>query len=277
MKTPMKFAGMGLVLAALSACGSAVPESNPDLRGGMTPIGQGVGLSYEQYEAQRLGREQALTSAPQPAISAEELRAAGLPVAQQTPGAAGLPRTDPVTGAPLDTVSPVGGVAPAPAVAPSAAPLGPSAPLGTGVVAAPAPVVPVAPGRSPSISDEQSFAAVTARETIESDAERRARQAAAYQVVPPQALPRRDGSAGPNIVQYALATTNAVGQPLYRRGGLGRESAYRRACAAFASPDLAQLEFLSQGGPERDRLGVDPDGDGFACGWNPAPFRAARG
>ena len=37
----------------------------------------------------------------------------------------------------------------------------------------------------------------------------------------------------------------------------------------------AQIDFLAKGGPERDRLGVDPDGDGYACAWNPAPFRAA--
>jgi hypothetical protein len=41
------------------------------------------------------------------------------------------------------------------------------------------------------------------------------------------------------------------------------------------SDDLAQEAFLSEGGPERDRLGVDPDGDGFACRWDPTPFRRA--
>ena len=38
---------------------------------------------------------------------------------------------------------------------------------------------------------------------------------------------------------------------------------------------LAQEEFLRTGGPERDKLGVDPDGDGFACAWDPRPFRTA--
>ena len=33
---------------------------------------------------------------------------------------------------------------------------------------------------------------------------------------------------------------------------------------------------LERGGPQRDRLGVDPDGDGFACSWNPTPFRAVQ-
>jgi hypothetical protein len=32
---------------------------------------------------------------------------------------------------------------------------------------------------------------------------------------------------------------------------------------------------LANGGPERDKEGLDPDGDGFACGWDPRPFRSA--
>ena len=39
--------------------------------------------------------------------------------------------------------------------------------------------------------------------------------------------------------------------------------------------DLAQIEFLERGGPARDRLGLDPDGDGYACAWDPTPFRKA--
>ncbi len=50
----------------------------------------------------------------------------------------------------------------------------------------------------------------------------------------------------------------------------------QRACARYDSQDLAQAEFLASGGPRMDRRGVDPDGDGFACGWDPAPFRTTR-
>ena len=39
--------------------------------------------------------------------------------------------------------------------------------------------------------------------------------------------------------------------------------------------DQAQSAFLDSGGPEKDRKGLDPDGDGFACGWDPTPFRNA--
>ncbi len=31
------------------------------------------------------------------------------------------------------------------------------------------------------------------------------------------------------------------------------------------------------GGPERDQFGIDPDGDGYACRWDPSPFRKAVG
>jgi hypothetical protein len=124
------------------------------------------------------------------------------------------------------------------------------------------------------ISDEQDFDAVAARETIESDAERIARNRAEYVIVQPQDLPQRPGESGPNIVEFALATNHAPGVQLYKRGGLGIRD-QNSACAKFASPDLAQQEFLSRGGPERDRLGVDPDGDGFACSWDPRPFRTA--
>ncbi|MEM0947444.1 MAG: hypothetical protein AAGK37_08575 [Pseudomonadota bacterium] len=129
---------------------------------------------------------------------------------------------------------------------------------------------------NPGISDEQEFNAVSGRETIESDAERIARQREARVVIEPQALPTRSGASGPNIVEYALATTNAVGQPVYSRVGAS-QSRSARNCARYNSPDRAQQAFLAGGGPSRDREGLDPDGDGFACSWNPEPFRAARG
>jgi hypothetical protein len=124
------------------------------------------------------------------------------------------------------------------------------------------------------ISDEQDFNAVAARETIESDAERIARNRAEYVVVQPTDLPQRPGDTGPNIVEFALATNHAPGVQLYQRRGIGLRDP-NAACAKYASPDQAQQDFLARGGPERDRLGVDPDGDGFACSWDPRPFRTA--
>lgn len=127
---------------------------------------------------------------------------------------------------------------------------------------------------NPGISDEQDFNAVSSRETIESDKERIAKNRAEYVVVQPKDLPQRPGDTGPNIVEFALATTHAPGVQMYKRSGLGIRSA-NSACAKYSSPDQAQQDFLAKGGPDRDRMGVDPDGDGFACAWDPRPFRTA--
>ncbi len=148
-----------------------------------------------------------------------------------------------------------------------------TAPAGSTAVA----VAPLATD-NPNISDEQDFDAVSSRETIESDRERLARQRQSFEVAQPEAVPDRpSGRVAPNIVSYALATNNPVGQPLYDRSSRYNEDRYRRACAEFTSSDQAQAAFLAAGGPERDRRGLDPDGDGFACFWDPSPFRAARG
>ncbi|TCP41746.1 hypothetical protein [Rhodovulum marinum] len=128
---------------------------------------------------------------------------------------------------------------------------------------------------NPGISDEQSFAAVSSRETIQSDRERLEAQREQYKFIEPQPLPGRTGASGPNIVEYAISAPNRVGEPRYRRAGRVSEARFQRNCAKYASPDRAQEAFLKAGGPERDRLGIDPDGDGFACYWDPTPFRAA--
>ncbi|MFN7225538.1 MAG: hypothetical protein ACK4MS_16130, partial [Paracoccaceae bacterium] len=92
---------------------------------------------------------------------------------------------------------------------------------------------------NPGISDENDFAAVSQRETIESDRARIERNRAQYQVVQPGALPTRPGELGPNIVDYALATSHPKGTQLYRRSSFGMGSAAAK-CAGYASPDLAQ-------------------------------------
>lgn len=121
------------------------------------------------------------------------------------------------------------------------------------------------------ISDEQDFSAVSSRETIESDAARLERNRQQYTVIQPTAVPQRTET-GPNIVQYALQTTHNPGTQVYSRSSL-RFTDPQAACARYSSADLAQQAFLEAGGPERDRRGLDPDGDGFACTWDPRPFR----
>ncbi len=124
-----------------------------------------------------------------------------------------------------------------------------------------------------AISDEQDFKAVSSRVSIQQDLARLAEQRAQYKVIPPEPLPSRPSSDAPNLAAYALSTSNQVGQPIYKRFNLLGSDSQARACARYTSPDLAQEAFLARGGPQRDPLGLDPDGDGFACNWNPAPFR----
>ncbi|TMV90479.1 hypothetical protein FGG78_12700 [Thioclava sp. BHET1] len=92
--------------------------------------------------------------------------------------------------------------------------------------------------------------------------------------VPQQPISDSDRS-GPNLAAYALSVTNRPGQSIYKRGGLHLTSS-SNACAKYVSADQAQLAFLAAGGPQRDRLNLDPDGDGFACNWDPTPFQTAR-
>lgn len=125
------------------------------------------------------------------------------------------------------------------------------------------------------VSDEQDFNAVKGRETIASDKQRIECNREQYVVVQPGALPVRPGDSGPNIAAFALATTNPPGVKLYSRPPFYLTNP-EKACAKFASPDLAQQAFLAAGGPERDRKALDPDGDGFACSWDPRPFRNAK-
>ncbi|WP_289042747.1 hypothetical protein [uncultured Aliiroseovarius sp.] len=127
-----------------------------------------------------------------------------------------------------------------------------------------------------AISDEQDFSAVAARESIESDAQRIENYQAAYQQAEVVAVPDRPNDNSVSVVEYALSSSNSVGQSIYSRSALSGEARAQRNCARYTSADFAQIAFLEAGGPKRDKHGLDPDGDGFACGWNPAPFRTAR-
>lgn len=131
------------------------------------------------------------------------------------------------------------------------------------------------PSVRPGISDEQDFEAVSSRETIESDRERIQRNRAQYQVVEVASVPDATVSGGPNIIQYALATQHAPGTRMHRRLNPLRWSRWENACLQFRNQDAAQEAFLSRGGPQRDPDHLDPDGDGYACWWDPTPVRTA--
>ena len=248
----------GLIISALllAGCNSAIPDSNP----------RGVGFSNVDVAAAQ-AREAELAGQPLPSNARERT------IGSET--IAVLDATDtgptPVFGEPLSAIS----VQQVPVQADPAEFI----PVGTDAAetAANFPAAGAAAPNNSGISDEQDFSAVSSRESIESDAERRAQQQAAYEVIQPTALPTRDGSGRPNVVAFALSTTNAVGENLYRRVGFNQDARFTRACGEYPSQDRAQEDFLAAGGPERDRRGMDPDGDGFACFWDPAPYRTARG
>lgn len=123
------------------------------------------------------------------------------------------------------------------------------------------------------ISDENDFAAVSGRQSIQSDAARIEQNRQSYQVVTPTVLPSRSSESQPNIVSYALSTSNPVGTRVHSRSGFNQAAKAERNCRTYVSPDQAQIDFLAKGGPARDRMGLDPDGDGYACSWDPSRFR----
>ncbi|MDR7125860.1 hypothetical protein [Pseudotabrizicola sp. 4114] len=240
-----------LLPLTIAACAPAVPDS-----------GAGVGFQdYNSYMRDRdaaAGRAQPIVT---PGFSADQIGAA----IDRADGRGGIaPATGPVTGSVI-------GASPASGGDMSANRPRGNAPAGireeTGEASRIASL-----GGGARISDENDFDAVASRETIESDRARIDRNRAQYQVIQPGALPVRPGDAGPNIVDYALATNHPRGTQLYKRSGFAGGNAAGK-CAGYASPDLAQQAFLARGGPERDRLGLDPDGDGYACTWDPSPYR----
>lgn len=224
-----------LSLAALTACAPPVPDS-----------GAGVGFgSYAEYQAQREaqliangeGRGQATTGLNTQQIA--QTATAAIEASQ------------------------------APAASTQAA---------TTTTTTPTPT-PARPGQavtnSIGISSENNFDAVSTERSIEEDAARVAANKESYVTIQPTAVPARPSGSGATLVQFALSTRNNVGQPIYSRAIPGAASRAARNCLKYASPDLAQEDFLKNGGPEKNAKGLDPDGDGFACSWDPAPFRLA--
>ena len=234
---------MGLV--ALGACTTAVPDS-----------GAGVGFDdYDAYRAEKRARDAQLSGGALPApdaVSSESLDATGRTVSDND----------------AEAIAAEAEAALAEAEANS----------GEGVVhASPDNPSPSTVNTATGISDENDFEAVGEQRSIESDAALIAQNRARYKVIEPEAIPSRSGAQGPNIVAYALSSKHPVGTQVYNRIGFNKDAKFHRNCAKYASPDRAQEDFLSRGGPQKDRLGLDPDGDGYACGWNPAPFQKAVG
>lgn len=224
--------------ALLAGCSPSVPDSGaPDPGAG---VGFGSYEDYQQRQAARAAQASASSLPPAQAVSEEPLEG---DLAAETQAV-------------LDATRANSGEVP--------------------LEASPSNPPPEAVTNDAGISRENDFDAVGSQRSIEDDQARQAALREQYQVVEPTAVPARSGASGPNIVEYALSTSHPRGRSIYNRIGFNLQARHRRNCAKYPSPDLAQEEFLAKGGPERDRLALDPDGDGYACSWDPAPFRAAR-
>ena len=78
----------------------------------------------------------------------------------------------------------------------------------------------------------------------------------------------------PRVATPPQVTTRALPariEPIYPRAvrAIGN-------CAAYPTGIAAQRAFTSEGGPRVDRLGLDPDGDGYACSFRPAAVSPVR-
>lgn len=264
----MRFILGAAALAALTACSPGIPDS-----------GGGVGFGdYEEYQRKKAARETALAGdalPPADSISPESESTGDVVTSGAMTATAEVSDDSAEAAGTQDNGSDESAEI---AAETQAALAETQANSGEPVVHAdPANPPPETVTTASGISEENDFEAVGAQRSIESDAALIARNRAQYKVIEPEALPVRSGDTGPNIVDYALSTTHSAGTQLYRRVGFNKEGRFKRNCAKYASPDQAQAAFLSRGGPERDRLGLDPDGDGYACAWDPAPFRKAVG
>lgn len=117
------------------------------------------------------------------------------------------------------------------------------------------------------ISNNQNFEIVSERETIETDAAKLNELRRTYKVFGATSLPTRRGKI--DLTGFAKDNQNkTVGRKKYPR----KRKSYENAgafCADYKDQDLAQLALLANGGPKKDPLLLDRDGDGFACAWTP--------
>ncbi len=274
---------LGLSVLLLAGCEPPVPDSRP----------AGVGFeSYSDYQRRHVAEAEAARAAAQTAQAVPgPVQNAAVPFPAPAGGYSAGPVVAGGTGAPSAAELAQAGIGSLPETGPALAqtlpPADPTLPSG---IPPAAPAVTDAPGYYPpgtaapapvtshaGISDENDFQAVASRETIESDKARIAQNRAAYQQVQPTENPERTGASGAavDLVQYALKAPNRLGEAIYPRSRIALTRT-EKACARYASPEAAQQAFLGSGGPKRDPKNLDPDGDGFACYWDPTPFQQAK-
>lgn len=268
----------GFAILLLAGCQPPIPDSRPG----------GVGFEdYSTYQRRRLAEAEAARAAAVPVQTVAGLNQnPAVPFPSTAGGSAGMIGMA-GTGAPTAAELAQAGIG-AGALAPAAPTFVPSGQALPADIPPANPVVSEAPGYYPpgtavpppnhaGISDENDFNAVASRETIESDKVRLAQNRAAYQQIQPTENPERTSAsqAAVDLVQYALKAPNRLGESIFPRSRIALANS-ERACARYASPEAAQQAFLASGGPRRDPKNLDPDGDGFACYWDPTPFQKVK-
>ena len=127
-------------------------------------------------------------------------------------------------------------------------------------------------------NDESINLALSSQEVQERQraAAQRRREAAQQQlvIVEPEPVPQQNVNA--NVVAFARATTHPVGTRTYNRPAFRSRSQAAATCRRFDTVDEAQRQFLANGGPTTDRYNLDPDGDGFACAFDPERYRQLK-
>jgi len=257
MRFPKALIVIGTTAVVLAGCDTSAPYSNV-----IDTTGRGVGFSdYAQYmraqeELSRIRRNEAAQ-----ARNVQAPAASGPQFAQPTsqPASIGQEAVAAVRGAPSS---------PAPSSTQQfpVAQQDSGAPLSALSPSAPVQTASAATGVSEQQFTPQPFGAAQPDRLIERD------------FVPQVRVSESEmsaGGTGPNLFIYALSTQHNVGDQRYNRTNPFRWRRSETACAQYPSQDLAQEAFLAAGGPERDPNHLDPDGDGFACWWDPTPFRQA--
>ena len=75
-----------------------------------------------------------------------------------------------------------------------------------------------------------------------------------------------------NVAKFARDTKNKKGEKIFTRLSFSIYDNWNE-CSKFKTKDEAQRKFLKDGGPYKDKFNLDPDGDGFACDWDPEIYR----
>ena len=75
-----------------------------------------------------------------------------------------------------------------------------------------------------------------------------------------------------NVAKFARDTKNKKGEKVYTRSSIIIYNNWNE-CSKFRTQDDAQRKFIKDGGPYNDKFNLDPDGDGFACKWDPEIYR----